>query len=48
MCDECGEPLDICCDGIKRCLECSPCPSCYDGGMCDEELIASLFEDDED
>ena len=31
-CDDCGAELETCCDGIERCLECKPCPACYDGG----------------
>ena len=32
-CGDCGEPLEVCCDGIVRCLNCRPCPACDDGGM---------------
>jgi hypothetical protein len=32
-CDECGATLEVCCDGILRCLDCNPCPACHDGGM---------------
>lgn len=36
-CDDCGSPLETCCDGIIRCLDCNPCPACHDGGMDDDE-----------
>ena len=30
-CGVCGAEMEDCCDGVTRCVECSPCPGCYSG-----------------